>query len=56
MRQAQRSHLIESKTIILIDEASFLMQLREGAKFLEAEMANATLVPLAQAQPVTRFP
>ena len=49
MWQAQRFHLLESKTIILIDEVWFLMQLRKGATFLEAEMAKATLVPLAQA-------
>jgi hypothetical protein len=35
MRQARRSNVIESNTIILIDEAWLLMQFRQGAKFLE---------------------
>lgn len=35
MRQARRSNIIKSNTIILIDEAWLLMQFRQGAKFLE---------------------
>ncbi len=35
MRQARRSNIIKSNTIILIDEAWLLMQFHQGAKFLE---------------------
>jgi len=35
MRQARRSNIVQSNTIILIDEAWLLMQFRQGAKFLE---------------------
>jgi hypothetical protein len=35
MRQARRSNVIKSNTIILIDEAWLLMQFHQGAKFLE---------------------
>jgi len=35
MRQARRSNIIKSNTIILIDEAWLLMQFPQGAKFLE---------------------
>ncbi len=36
MRQARRSNIVQSNTIILIDEAWLLMKFRQGAKFLEA--------------------
>ncbi len=35
MRQARRSNIIKSNTIILIDEAWLLMKFHQGAKFLE---------------------
>jgi hypothetical protein len=35
MRQARRSNIIKSNTIILIDEAWLLMKFNQGAKFLE---------------------